>query len=47
MQSVLVVEDDLTFAQTVEAYLTRAGFDVDIAKDTMVALNMAERRRRV
>jgi DNA-binding response OmpR family regulator len=44
MQSVLVVEDDPTFAQTVEAYLTRAGFDVDIAKDTMVALNMAQTR---
>jgi CheY-like chemotaxis protein len=45
MQSVLVVEDDPTFARTVEAHLMRAGFDVEVARDTIVALNLVEARR--
>ena len=44
MQSVMVVEDDPTFARTVEAHLMRAGFEVEVARDTIVALNMLEAR---
>lgn len=44
MHSVLVVEDDPTFAGAIAAYLTLAGFDVDVATDTFAALNMVEAR---
>lgn len=44
MQSVMVVEDDPAFAAAVEGYLTRAGFDVEIATDTFAALNKVEAR---
>jgi two-component system, response regulator RegA len=39
MQSVMIVEDDPAFARTVEAYLVRAGFAVEVAGDTMMALD--------
>jgi CheY-like chemotaxis protein len=45
LHSVLIVEDDPTFARTVETHLMRAGFDVEVASDTMDALNKVEARR--
>lgn len=44
MQSVMVLEDDPAFAETIEACLTRAGFEVEIAPDTFAALTMVEAR---
>ena len=45
MQSVMIVEDDPTFAEALESYLTHAGFEVEVATDTMDALNKVEARR--
>jgi DNA-binding NtrC family response regulator len=44
VQSVMVVEDDPAFARAVEAYLTRAGFEVEVARDTFAALDRVETR---
>ena len=43
--TVLIVEDDPTFARAIETHLTRAGFDVETAADTRVALEKADARR--
>jgi DNA-binding response OmpR family regulator len=42
---VLVVEDDLTVAEVVQAYLRRAGYQVEHAADGVAALEAAARRR--
>jgi ActR/RegA family two-component response regulator len=43
--SVIVVEDDPAFAEAVRTHLKCAGFDVETAADTIVALEMVDARR--
>jgi DNA-binding response OmpR family regulator len=45
LERVLVVEDDLTVAEVVLAYLRRAGYQVEHAADGRVALEVAARSR--
>jgi DNA-binding response OmpR family regulator len=42
MTCILVVEDDPAFAQATQSYLMHAGFDVEIAKDTVAALDRVD-----
>ncbi len=44
MSRILVVEDDPAFAAAAEAYLRHAGFDVEIACDTVAALDRVDAR---
>jgi DNA-binding response OmpR family regulator len=44
MKGVMVVEDDAVFAAAVEDRLKQAGFDVEVAADTMIALSKIEQR---
>lgn len=42
MPRILIVEDDPGFAAAAQAYLRRAGFEVEIADDTIAALDRVE-----
>jgi DNA-binding response OmpR family regulator len=45
MRSVLIVEDDLIFAQSIEAHLVNEGFEVEVAASTFTALDRLDARK--
>lgn len=45
MNSVMIVEDDEILAQTLEAHLTREGFEVEVAANAFAALDRLDLRK--
>jgi two-component system response regulator PilR (NtrC family) len=45
MASVMIVEDDAILARSIEAHLSRQGFEVDVANNTFAALDRLDVRK--